>query len=82
MKKIEFNVTGPDRKNLVTTIGEILGVKPKYLGMPTAAYDVGGFTVDRDGTAGETSGATRRQRHHPTAAGSGAGRTYHRNAAG
>ena len=38
MKKIEFNVTGPDRKNLVTTIGEILGVKPKYLGMPTAAY--------------------------------------------
>ena len=47
MKKIEFNVTGPDRKNLVTTIGEILGVKPKYLGMPTAAYDVGGFTVDR-----------------------------------
>ena len=50
MKKIEFNVTGPDRKNLVTTIGEILGVKPKYLGMPTAAYEVGGFTVDRDGT--------------------------------
>ena len=50
MKKIEFNVTGADRKNLVTTIGEILGVKPKYLGMPTAAYEVGGFTVDRDGT--------------------------------
>ena len=50
MNKIEFNVTGSDRKNLVTAMGEILGVKPKYLGMPTAAYEVGGFTVDRDGT--------------------------------
>ena len=50
MNKIEFNVTGPDRKNLVTAMGEILGAKPKYLGMPTAAYEVGGFTVDRDGT--------------------------------
>lgn len=50
MNKIEFNVTGPDRKNLVTAIGEILGVKPKYLGMPTAAYEVGGFMVDKAGT--------------------------------
>ena len=50
MNKIEFNVTGPDRKNLVTAIGEILGVKPKYLGMPTAAYEVGGFMVDKVGT--------------------------------
>ena len=50
MKKIEFNVTGPDRKNLVTAMGEILRVKPKYLGMPTAAYELGGFTVDREGT--------------------------------
>ena len=50
MNKIEFNVTGSDRKNLVTAMGEILGVKPKYLGMPTAAYEVGGFTVDGYGT--------------------------------
>lgn len=50
MNKIEFNVTGADRKNLVTAIGEILGVKPKYLGMPTAAYEVGGFMVDKAGT--------------------------------
>ena len=27
MNKIEFNVTGPDRKNLVTAIGEILGLR-------------------------------------------------------
>ncbi len=47
--KIEFNVTGPDRKNLVTAIGEILGVKPKYLGMPTAAYEIGGYTVSKTG---------------------------------
>ena len=50
MKKAEFNVTGSERKALVTAIGELLGVKPKYLGMPTAAYEVGGFTVDKDGT--------------------------------
>ena len=49
MNKIEFNVTGPDRKNLVTAIGEILGVKPKYLGMPTASYQVGDLIVDKNG---------------------------------
>lgn len=54
--KIEFNVTGSDRKSLVTAMGEILGVKPKYLGMPTAAYEVGGYTVDKTGTVtGEDS---------------------------
>jgi len=54
--KIEFNVTGPDRKSLVTAMGEILGVKPKYLGMPTAAYEVGGYIVDKTGTVtGEDS---------------------------
>lgn len=48
--KIEYSVTGSSRKTLVTAMGEILGVKPKYLGMPTAAYTVGDFLVDRNGT--------------------------------
>ena len=48
--KIEFNRTGADRKALVQAAGEILGVKPKYLGMPTAAYEVGCFRIDRNGT--------------------------------
>ena len=48
--KIEFNRTGTERKALVQAMGEILGVKPKYLGMPTAAYQVGCFDIDKNGT--------------------------------
>ena len=47
---IEFNRTGTERKALVKAMGEILKVKPKYLGMPTAAYEVDYFTVDKNGT--------------------------------
>lgn len=38
-----------DRKALVKAISEITGVKPKYLGMPSTAYEIDYFTVDRDG---------------------------------
>ena len=48
--KINFNVTGSERKALVMAMGEILGTKPKYLGMPSAAYEVGVFTVSKNGT--------------------------------
>lgn len=47
--KINFNVTGNERKSQVKAMGEILGIKPKYLGMPSAAYEVGNFTVDKNG---------------------------------
>lgn len=47
--KIDFNVTGSERKSLVMAIGEILEIKPKYLGMPSAAYEIGNFTVDKNG---------------------------------
>ena len=49
--RIEFNKTGAERKALVTAIGEILGTKPKYMGMPTAAYDFGGLIIDKSGGA-------------------------------
>lgn len=49
--RIEFNRTGAERKALVTAIGEILGTKPKYMGMPTAAYDFGGLIIDKNGGA-------------------------------
>lgn len=48
--RIEFHVTGADRKALVTAIGEILEARPKYLGMPTAAYEVDYFRIDKNGT--------------------------------
>lgn len=47
--RIEFNRTGAERKELVTAIGEILEVRPKYKGMPSAAYEIDYFTVTRDG---------------------------------
>lgn len=38
-----------DRKELVKILGEHLGIKPKYLGAPSFAYQVGDFTVNREG---------------------------------
>ena len=49
--RVEFNRTGAERKALVTAIGEILGTKPKYMGMPTVAYDFGGLIIDKNGGA-------------------------------
>ena len=46
--RIEFHRTGAERKALVTAIGEVLGIKPKYKGMPSAAYEIDYFTVDMD----------------------------------
>ncbi|MCD7724933.1 MAG: virulence protein [Clostridiales bacterium] len=48
--RINFNRTGAERKALVTAMGEILEVAPKYLGMPSASYEVDYFTIDREGT--------------------------------
>ena len=48
--KIEFHRTGAERKALVTALAEILETRPKYKGMPSAAYEVGNFTVTKDGT--------------------------------
>ncbi len=47
--QIEFNRTGAERKALVQAMGEILDVKPKYLGMPTTAYEIGDFRIDKNG---------------------------------
>ncbi len=47
--KIEFNRTGMERKVLVKAMGEILEATPKYLGMPTMAYKVGGYIINKDG---------------------------------
>ena len=48
--RIEFHRTGAERKALVTAIGEILEVRPKYKGMPSAAYKIDYFTVTKNGT--------------------------------
>ena len=48
--RIEFHRTGAERKALVTAIGEILEVRPKYKGMPSAAYEIDYFTETKNGT--------------------------------
>ncbi|MDL2238105.1 hypothetical protein LJC56_09825 [Christensenellaceae bacterium OttesenSCG-928-K19] len=50
MLSIHFNKTGEQRKALVTTIGEVVGIKPKYMGAPGFMYSIGGYTVTKDGT--------------------------------
>ena len=46
---INYNVTGDDRKKLVQAIAEILECKPKYLGVPSCAYQIDYFTVSKTG---------------------------------
>ena len=48
--KIEFNLTGNERKNLVKAISEIIGAAAEYQYMPTCAYIIGSHTVTKEGT--------------------------------
>ena len=46
---LDFNVTGDERKRLVKAISAHTGAEAKYLGVPSCAYRVGGFTIDKAG---------------------------------
>lgn len=46
--EIRYNVTGAQRKELVKTIADATGAKAKYMGMPTAAYEIDYFTGSDD----------------------------------
>ncbi len=48
--EIRFNVTGTARKELVGIISQVTGCKQVYKGMPSAAYEVAGITISKDGT--------------------------------
>jgi hypothetical protein len=54
---IKYNVTGAERKRLVTALSNLTGVKAKYLGMPSMAYEVGDFTIDKNGNLEPSSQA-------------------------
>ena len=47
--KANYNVTGNDRKALVTAIENLTGEKAVYMRMPTCAYEIGDITVDKEG---------------------------------
>ena len=42
--------SGNNRRKMADAIGEAIGVKPIYLGAPSFAYRIGGFTIARDGS--------------------------------
>ncbi|TQI67364.1 virulence protein [Clostridium sp. KNHs216] len=48
--EMKYNVTGSDRKRLVTAIAEFMECAATYKGAPTFAYEVGCFTIDKNGT--------------------------------
>lgn len=47
--KIQYNVTGAQRKSLVGAIRQELNTPAKYLGAPTFAYKVGHYHIDKNG---------------------------------
>lgn len=47
---VTINATGAERKRLVKTISDWLGVPAKYCGAPTFNYEVDYFTIDRIGS--------------------------------
>jgi len=48
--ELRYNLTGSDRKRLVTAMAELLDSPMKYKGAPTFAYEVDYFTIDKNGT--------------------------------
>ena len=48
--KINYNVTGSERKRLVGAISRIAEAKAKYMGMPSMSYEIGDIMVDKEGT--------------------------------
>lgn len=47
--KINYNVTGNERKKLVKLISEITEDPSKYLGVPSCAYQVGPYHIGKEG---------------------------------
>ena len=47
---ITIHAQGAERKRLVKTISDWLGVPAKYCGAPTFSYEVDYFTIDRNGS--------------------------------
>ncbi|WP_019002548.1 hypothetical protein [Succinimonas amylolytica] len=47
--EIKFNLKGAERKELVKAISRITGIKAEYQGTPSMNYQIGDFTVTREG---------------------------------
>ena len=63
--KIEYNLTGNDRRELVQNISEIIGQTARYLYMPSCAYSIGDFyTVTREGDLDINDNADEKEVQH------------------
>jgi len=47
---LKMECKAEDRKVLVKRMGELTGIKPKYLRTPSMAYEIGDYRVEKDGT--------------------------------
>lgn len=47
---LHFNVTKENRKEMVQAISSIIMMAPVYKGVPSCAYVVGNYTIEKDGT--------------------------------
>ena len=50
MIRITYDITGEARKKLVKAIAEATGFEAKYMRAPSMAYQIGPYTVTKDGT--------------------------------
>ena len=48
--QIKYNVTGDRRKALVAVMRDVLQDRTRYLGAPSFVFQVGAYTVDKNGT--------------------------------
>lgn len=48
--ELKYNAVGPERKRLVRLIAEIMECDVKYLGVPSCAYQVDCFNIDKNGS--------------------------------
>jgi hypothetical protein len=48
--ELNFDVSGINRKEMVTAVCELVGKPLIYKGAPTFSYDVGDFSIDKSGT--------------------------------
>lgn len=47
---LKYKLACPDRKELVSRLAEITGIRPRYTFMPRCAYIIGDYAVEKDGT--------------------------------
>lgn len=47
---IKYNLTGEKRKALVSAISKEINAQAKYLGAPKFSFEVGSYTIDKNGT--------------------------------